>query len=104
MFFHGGGTVSQIRFAVPTEIGHDQAVARLERAHNRQPELVMNGKRMEKNYRRPIARDPVEDIRVTAFHPLRWNGRHAYEFVAGLAATGACSINGSSGMMIQAIG
>src|ERR1035437_9505224 len=66
MFPHGGRTIARLRLAVSAEIGQCKAKARGEGVHDRHPELVVSGKRVQQNYVRTIAVDFVIDGRVIA--------------------------------------
>jgi hypothetical protein len=51
---------------MPAKIGQDQLILRSEGLRRRQPELVMNRKRMQQEYRRPAAENRIEQFRVIA--------------------------------------
>ena len=66
MFGHGGRTFSCAGFSMSTQIGKDQPIARCQAFGNWQPEFVMGGKGMEKDYCRTVPENPVDDFRVIA--------------------------------------
>src|SRR5579864_1111126 len=66
MFGHSGGAFPGAGFSMSTQIRKDQPITRCQRLRNWHPEFVMRGKGMEKDYRRTIAEDPVDDFRVLA--------------------------------------
>jgi hypothetical protein len=76
MLGHRGGTFADSRFPMPSQIGQDQPIAGCERFGDRHPEFVMGGERMEKNYGRSVAEDPVDDFGVIAVYTIGGHGSH----------------------------
>jgi hypothetical protein len=70
MLRHRGRAFANIRVAVPTEIRHDEAVSRGQRLRDRQPKFMISGKGMQKDNRRPIPKDPINNFRVAALDSL----------------------------------
>src|SRR5260221_6819482 len=74
VFLHQGRAFANLRITVPAQVGKNQLVARIERGRHRRPEFVMTRKRMEKNDRRALPPNFIEDFRIVAaqaFHGRR---------------------------------
>jgi hypothetical protein len=52
---------------MPTQIGQDKAIARFERLSRRQPKFMICGERVQKDHRRTLSVDTVDDLGVAAF-------------------------------------
>jgi hypothetical protein len=70
MLRHSGRAFANVRVAVPTEIRHDEAVSCGQRLRDRQPKFMISGKGMEKDNRRPIPKDLINNFRVAALDSL----------------------------------
>jgi hypothetical protein len=110
---------------VPAQIGENQSIARSESICHRQPKFMIGGKWVQENHRGPFAQNVIDNFRVTAINaphlsdlitddagvlrqtflePNRTDRSVDYALVACRTPAGAFNINGSSGMIIQAIG
>src|SRR5208337_364402 len=63
VLFHGGWTVACGGVSVAAKIRKNYAVTGGESFRGRQPELVIGGERVQKNYGRPFAQHAIDELR-----------------------------------------
>ena len=84
---HESRPFANLGIAMPAQIGENQPVARFERGCYRIPEFAMTWKRMEKNDRRAVSPNFIEDLGVVAAQAF--HGRRLYvEVEDGLVESG----------------
>src|SRR5260370_4779754 len=70
MFCHRGRAFANDRLAVAAEVRHDEAGSRGHRLRDRQPKFMISGKGMQKDNRRPIPKDLINNFGVAALDSL----------------------------------
>ena len=70
VFLHRGRTFADAGIAVPAQIRQHKAIPRGQSFGHRQPEFMIDRKRMQQDHRRAVAERPVDDFGVAALDAL----------------------------------
>src|ERR1039458_1594723 len=71
-------------------IGENDAVARGQSIGHRQPQFMVRGKWMQKNYRRAFAQYVIDDFRVAALDFLESDALHASDLITETRGLSRC--------------